>query len=157
MHNSAPQTGRLVSGMERPGAFQCMLLRACDLQETDREVFLLKEVKGRSLAEIATILQISSGEASKRLKRARREVCPMGISDGERAGEATPLANVRNAGWFARNRFFHMTVLRGLAFLTIATDQATLAGWSRDAMRELIGVVHRVAPTVMVVALNIFR
>jgi len=63
-----------LSVMERPGAFQCALLRALELPKAYRDVFLLKEIRGHSLAEIATILGISIDTAILRLKRARREI-----------------------------------------------------------------------------------
>lgn len=60
--------------MEAPGAFQLMLLRALELPKTYRDVFLLKEVQGHTLAEISTILGITAETALLRLRRARREV-----------------------------------------------------------------------------------
>lgn len=60
--------------MEAPGAFQLMLLRALELPKADRDVFLLKEVQGHTLAEISTILGITAETALVRLRRARREV-----------------------------------------------------------------------------------
>jgi DNA-directed RNA polymerase specialized sigma24 family protein len=61
-------------GLEKPGAFQCMMLRAFELPKAYRDVFLLKEVQGHALAEIAAILGISTDTALARLKRARREM-----------------------------------------------------------------------------------
>jgi len=66
--------------METPGAFQCILLRAFDLAKPDREVFLLKEVQGYTLAQIAAILGISIDTALSRLQRARREIGALGDS-----------------------------------------------------------------------------
>jgi RNA polymerase sigma factor (sigma-70 family) len=76
-----------VAGMWEPGAFQCVLLRAFQLPEAYREVFLLKDIQGYSLAEIAAILGISVDTAFARLKRARREVGRPGTSETmERVG-----------------------------------------------------------------------
>jgi DNA-directed RNA polymerase specialized sigma24 family protein len=46
-----------------------------------RDVFLLKEIQGYGLADIAAILGISIDTALLRLKRARREIGDMGDSD----------------------------------------------------------------------------
>ncbi len=67
--------------MEEPGAFQCTLLRAFELSKSYRDVFLLKEVQGCTLAEIAAILGISSDTALARLQRARREIGQLKDSD----------------------------------------------------------------------------
>ncbi len=60
--------------MLQPGSFQCSLLRAFELPKAYRDVFLLKDIQGYTLAEIAGILKISIDTALQRLKRARREV-----------------------------------------------------------------------------------
>jgi len=54
--------------------FQCTILRAFDLPRAYRDVFLLKEIQGYTLPEIAAILGISIETARVRWKRARREV-----------------------------------------------------------------------------------
>lgn len=73
-------------GLERPGAFQCTILRALEMPKPYRDVFLLKEIQGYGLADIAAILGISIDTALLRLKRARREIGDMGDSDAmERA------------------------------------------------------------------------
>lgn len=156
MHNSAPQTQRVVSGMEQPGVFQCLLVRACNLQKADRDVFLLNEIKGRSLAEIAAILGISNDDASKRLTRARREIGPVG-SSVVGAGETTILTQVLKPAWLARNRFFHPTGLRGPASGTTATNETTLGCRSRDTMLEIVEVAQWVVPAVVAAALSILR
>ena len=51
-----------------------MLLRSFELPRADRDVFLLKEIQGHSLAEIAALLGISIDTALLRLNRARREI-----------------------------------------------------------------------------------
>ena len=71
------------SPMEEPGAFQCLLLRAFQLPRTYREVFLLNEIQGHTIAEIAAILGITVDTALVRLKRARRE-----IGDWKNSGNA---------------------------------------------------------------------
>ena len=72
---------RRVSHLDRPGAFQCAILRALELPKVYREVFLLKEIQGHSLAEIAAILGISIDTARVRLERARREIGHLDDSD----------------------------------------------------------------------------
>jgi len=74
LHGSQPGDGKISSGLERPGIFQLTLLRAFGLSKAYRDVFLLKEIQGHTLAEIAAILGISIDTAVVRLKRARREV-----------------------------------------------------------------------------------
>jgi RNA polymerase sigma factor (sigma-70 family) len=71
---------RRASAQEQPGAFQLTLLRALELPKGDREVFLLKEIHGHTLAEIAAILGISTETAIARWKRARRELVHLGDS-----------------------------------------------------------------------------
>ena len=68
------RTRRPVAGLEQPGAFQCTILRALELPKAHREVFLLKEIQGHTLTEIAAILGISIDTARVRLQRARREI-----------------------------------------------------------------------------------
>jgi DNA-directed RNA polymerase specialized sigma24 family protein len=67
--------------MEPPGVFQRTLLRAFGLPKRYRDVFLLKEIQGHSLAEIAVILGISIDTALVRLKHARREIGHLDNSD----------------------------------------------------------------------------
>jgi DNA-directed RNA polymerase specialized sigma24 family protein len=55
-------------GLEAPGAFQCAILRAFELPEGYRDVFLLKEIQGYTLAEIAAILGISIDTALDRFE-----------------------------------------------------------------------------------------
>lgn len=80
-NNSLRQGRKPESGLEEPGAFQCMLLRAFELPKTYREVFLLKEIQGHTLAEIAAILGINIDTVWVRLKRARRAIGRLGDSD----------------------------------------------------------------------------
>ena len=154
----SPQPARnAVSAMEQPGAFQCMLLRSFDLPKADRAVFLLREIHGCSLAEIAAILGISIDAASVRLKRAHRDVGPAGDSEAVRACEMTSLANSRKRIWSARSRPPSRAGWVRLGSLTSATDEGTLACWARERFLEFTEVVQRTAPTVIGVALNIFR
>jgi DNA-directed RNA polymerase specialized sigma24 family protein len=62
------------SAMDKPGAFQCTILRAFELPQGYRDVFLLKEIQGYTLAEIAAILGITIDTALARWKAARCEV-----------------------------------------------------------------------------------
>jgi DNA-directed RNA polymerase specialized sigma24 family protein len=83
-HDSVPEDGKISSGLERPGTFQLTLLRAFGLSKAYRDVFLLKEIQGHTLAEIAAILGISIDTALVRWQRARREI---GHWDGSGATE----------------------------------------------------------------------
>lgn len=74
LHPSLPGDGKTPPRMERPGIFQLTLLRAYGLSKAYRDVFLLKEIQGHTLAEIAAILGISIDTAVVRLQRARREI-----------------------------------------------------------------------------------
>ena len=67
--------------LDKPGSFQCAVLRAFDLPKAYREVFLLKEIQGYTLAEIAATLGISPDTALTRWKRARRNLRRPGDSD----------------------------------------------------------------------------
>src|SRR5579864_3105844 len=68
------QQRKMASNLQEPGAFQHALLRALQLRRNYREVFLLKEIQGHSLAEIAAILGISLQTAQTRLTLAHREI-----------------------------------------------------------------------------------
>ena len=72
---------RAVAGYDGPGAFQCTILRALELPKDHREVFLLKDIQGHTLTEIAAVLGISIETARVRLKVARREIGHLGDSD----------------------------------------------------------------------------
>jgi DNA-directed RNA polymerase specialized sigma24 family protein len=73
-HASLAEDAKISSGLERPGIFQLTLLRAFGLSKAYRDVFLLKEIQGHTLAEIAAILGISIDTALVRWQRARREI-----------------------------------------------------------------------------------
>jgi DNA-directed RNA polymerase specialized sigma24 family protein len=72
--HSHPERRSVVSRLDQPGAFQCTILRALELRREYREVFLLKEIQGHTLAEIAAILGISVDTVLVRWKRARRDL-----------------------------------------------------------------------------------
>jgi DNA-directed RNA polymerase specialized sigma24 family protein len=74
MRHSSLETREEHPHLDEPGAFQCLLLRALELPDSYREVFLLKDVQGHSMAEIAARLGITVEAAWTRLKRARREI-----------------------------------------------------------------------------------
>jgi DNA-directed RNA polymerase specialized sigma24 family protein len=74
VRDSMPGDGKTPSSMEQPGIFQLTLLRAYGLSKAYRDVFLLKEIQGYTLAEIAAILGISIDTALVRWQRARREI-----------------------------------------------------------------------------------
>jgi hypothetical protein len=80
-HSSPPHARRPAPGLEGPGAFQCAVLRAFELPKRYRDVFLLKEIQGYKLAEIAAILEISIDTALERLKSAHREIGHLGDPD----------------------------------------------------------------------------
>ena len=85
-HHSPLRARKPALGLEKPGVFQCMILRAFELPKANREVFLLKQIQGYTLAEIAAILGISIDTALARWNRARRDFWPLADSDaGERA------------------------------------------------------------------------
>jgi DNA-directed RNA polymerase specialized sigma24 family protein len=80
------QTRKCAPEPDRGSTFQCKILRAFELPKEFRDVFLLKEIQGYTLTEIAAILGISIDTALGRLKCARREIGHMGDSDAmERA------------------------------------------------------------------------
>jgi len=77
-HPVPPHARRPVPGLEGPGAFQCAVLRAFELPKRYRDVFLLKEIQGYKLTEIAAFLGISIDTALVRLKGAHREIGHLG-------------------------------------------------------------------------------
>lgn len=70
-----------VLGLDQPSVFQYTILRALELRRSHREVFLLKDIQGHTLQEIAAILGISTETARLRLMHARREIGYLGDSD----------------------------------------------------------------------------
>ena len=73
-HIAPPPARKHGSGLDRPGVFQCTILKAFELRKGYRDVFLLKEIQGYTPAEIAAILGISIDTALARLKSAHREI-----------------------------------------------------------------------------------
>ena len=73
-HTSSLQARMPKAGLESPGAFQCTILRALELPKAYRDVFLLREIQGHGLVEIAAMLGISIDTVLVRLKRARHEI-----------------------------------------------------------------------------------
>jgi RNA polymerase sigma factor (sigma-70 family) len=73
-HAPALRARKDPSGFDQPGVFQCTILRALELPRPHREVFLLRDIQGHTLQEIAAILGISIETARVRLERARREI-----------------------------------------------------------------------------------
>ena len=78
---SSLRARKAASEFDQPGAFQCTILRALELPRTHREVFLLRDIRGHTLQEIAAILGISIETARVRLQRARREIGHLADSD----------------------------------------------------------------------------
>lgn len=71
--------GSIDSGFTKPGAstdrlFQLTMLRALLLQPRCRDVFVLTELHGYSLPEVARVLGISKESVKKHLRRALREM-----------------------------------------------------------------------------------
>ena len=54
--------------------FQLTLLRAMLLPAPRRDVFLLREIQGFTLPEVATVLGITTKDVRKHLRRAKREM-----------------------------------------------------------------------------------
>jgi RNA polymerase sigma factor (sigma-70 family) len=61
-------------GRETDRLFQLTMLRAMLLQPRRRDVFVLTELHGYSLAEVARVLGISRESARKHLRQALREM-----------------------------------------------------------------------------------
>lgn len=81
--HSPPRVRKPLPEAEKPGAFQCTILKALELPKAYREVFLLKEIQGYTLAEIAAIVGISLDTALVRWNRARRDLRHLGNSDAK--------------------------------------------------------------------------
>jgi DNA-directed RNA polymerase specialized sigma24 family protein len=73
-----PPTGTWASGLAAAvdsQSFQSAVMRALQLRPIYREVFILCEIKGYSIPEAAAILCISEAVVTRRLRRARGEMC----------------------------------------------------------------------------------
>ena len=79
--NFPQQIRKAASRLDQPGAFQCAILRALELPKAHRDVFLLREIQGHTLEEIAAILGITLETARVRLLRARRGIGCLWDSD----------------------------------------------------------------------------
>jgi len=64
----------LTRGQDGEPSFQLTMLRAFLLPVACRDVYVLKDIQGYTLPEVATVLGISKDEATKHLRRARREM-----------------------------------------------------------------------------------
>ena len=85
-HGRSLSASKSASGLDQPSVFQRTILRALELRRSHREVFLLKDIQGHTLQEIAALLGISIETTRVRLMRARREIEHPGDSDAlERA------------------------------------------------------------------------
>lgn len=59
--------------------FQAMVMQALQLRRVYREVYILCDIKGYTLAEAAHLLNISEDAAHRRLRRARGQMRREGI------------------------------------------------------------------------------
>ena len=64
----------VIPGEDARRSFQLTLLRAFLLPERRRDVYLLKEIQGFTLHEVAALLGISKDDARKHLRRAKRDM-----------------------------------------------------------------------------------
>ena len=64
----------VIPGEDPRRSFQLTLLRAFLLPERRRDVFLLTEIQGFTLHEVAAVLGISKDDALKHLRRAKRDM-----------------------------------------------------------------------------------
>jgi RNA polymerase sigma factor (sigma-70 family) len=64
----------VIPGEDANRSFQLILLRAFLLPAVCRDVFVLKEIQGYTLPEVAAVLGISREDVTKHLRRARREM-----------------------------------------------------------------------------------
>ena len=67
----------------------------------------------------------------------------------------TALANSLKRIWSARNRVPDLTGSGTSGFFS--KNETNLACWAKDRVLELIGLARRTAPTVIVIACNLFR
>jgi DNA-directed RNA polymerase specialized sigma24 family protein len=61
-------------GEDANRSFQLTMLRAFLLPPACRDVFVLKEIQGYSLPEVAAVLGLSREDVTKHLRRAQREM-----------------------------------------------------------------------------------
>ena len=67
-------TSSVKPGAEPNQLFQLTMLRALLLPHRCRDVFVLSEIHGYTLPEVATVLGITKDKAKKQLRRALREM-----------------------------------------------------------------------------------
>jgi RNA polymerase sigma factor (sigma-70 family) len=63
-----------IARREEQASFQLTLLRAFQLPPACRDVFVLKDIQGYTLPEVAAALGITKDVVTKHLRRARREM-----------------------------------------------------------------------------------
>jgi DNA-directed RNA polymerase specialized sigma24 family protein len=71
--------------------FQALVMQALQLRRTHREVFILCDIRGYSVAETASMLDISAETVVRRLARARNE---MGFDGEDDIGAITELIDI---------------------------------------------------------------
>ncbi len=64
----------VIPGEDASRSFQLTMLRAFLLPQPRRDVFVLKEIQGFTLLEVADVLGISEDDVRKHLRRALREM-----------------------------------------------------------------------------------
>jgi hypothetical protein len=140
--------------MREPGTFERALLRACQLSKACRDVFVLADIQGYTLAEIAFLLRISPGTALARLRRARREVgFGEGCGDRER-GRLSAHANCSPPLPSA----MASTAAESRAGNTVHPAAGTRRASATTArLLALILMARQPALTVLGIALRIFR
>ena len=71
--------------------FQALVMQALQLRRSHREVFILCDIRGYSVAEAASILEISEESIVRRLARARSE---MGFDGEDGASAITEIVDI---------------------------------------------------------------
>jgi RNA polymerase sigma factor (sigma-70 family) len=71
---AGPRPQKPISCIDESGDVQRVLPKALELRQPYRDVFLLRDIQGHTLSEIANILRVSLNTVVARLKRARREL-----------------------------------------------------------------------------------
>jgi DNA-directed RNA polymerase specialized sigma24 family protein len=64
----------VIPGQDASRSFQLTMLRAFLLPPPRRDVYVLKEIQGYTLREVAAVLGISKDDVTKHLRRALREM-----------------------------------------------------------------------------------
>lgn len=64
----------VIPGQDASRSFQLTMLRAFLLPPACRDVFVLKEIQGFTLPEVAAVLGISETDVTRHLRRAHREM-----------------------------------------------------------------------------------